>query len=212
MDDQITGIRRVPRQARAQQRVEQILDSATQLYLEHGYDETTTNAIAAHSGVPIGSLYQFFSNKEAILRAVVQRYCAGMLALIDQALAGSDNETVDQLAGRLIDAMLLYGGERFGVTRIVMQMPPHPHIAAEVSQLRQELIARLTEILELRMPQRTAQQRHLTASVGLSATLALLSQSIAEKHAGRLDLAFQMIGQVRFLLMAYVRAVAEQTG
>ena len=68
------GMRRKPRQARSQERVNRILDVAEALFASQGYAATTTNAIAAHAEVPIGSLYQFFPDKTAILQALALRY------------------------------------------------------------------------------------------------------------------------------------------
>ncbi|MEO1299843.1 MAG: TetR/AcrR family transcriptional regulator [Cyanobacteria bacterium J06636_16] len=68
------GMRRKPRQARSQERVNRILDVAEQLFIEVGYNATTTNAIATQANVPIGSLYQFFPDKAAILYALAERY------------------------------------------------------------------------------------------------------------------------------------------
>jgi AcrR family transcriptional regulator len=69
-----TGMRRQPRQVRSQERVNQILDVAEQLFIAEGYNATTTNAIAARAKVPIGSLYQFFPDKGAIVGALAVRY------------------------------------------------------------------------------------------------------------------------------------------
>jgi AcrR family transcriptional regulator len=69
-----SGMRRQPRQARSQERVNQILDVAEQIFITEGYNATTTNAIAARAKVPIGSLYQFFPDKAAILQAIALRY------------------------------------------------------------------------------------------------------------------------------------------
>jgi AcrR family transcriptional regulator len=68
------GMRRQPRQARSQERVNQILDVAEQMFITDGYSATTTNAIATRAKVPIGSLYQFFPDKDAILQALAMRY------------------------------------------------------------------------------------------------------------------------------------------
>jgi AcrR family transcriptional regulator len=67
-------MRRQPRQARSQERVKQILDVAEQMFIAEGYDAATTNAIAVRAGVPIGSLYQFFPDKGAIVQALAVRY------------------------------------------------------------------------------------------------------------------------------------------
>jgi AcrR family transcriptional regulator len=67
-------MRRQPQQARSQERVQQILAVAEQMFLEIGYEATTTRAIAARAEVSVGSLYQFFPDKEAILKALAVRY------------------------------------------------------------------------------------------------------------------------------------------
>ena len=67
-------MRRQPQQARSQERVQQILAAAEQLFVETGYDSTTTRAIASRAGVSVGSLYQFFPDKEAILKALAIQY------------------------------------------------------------------------------------------------------------------------------------------
>lgn len=70
-----TGLtpRKKPLQRRAQETVEAILEAAAQVFGEAGYDEGTTNRIAERAGVSIGSLYQYFPNKNALLVALVER-------------------------------------------------------------------------------------------------------------------------------------------
>ncbi|MGJ3246091.1 MAG: TetR/AcrR family transcriptional regulator [Elainellaceae cyanobacterium] len=82
-----SGMRRKPRQARSQERVNRILDVAEELFASQGYTATTTNAIAAGAQVSIGSLYQFFPDKTAILQALALRYAEMLhqqLATIDE--------------------------------------------------------------------------------------------------------------------------------
>jgi len=65
-----------PKQKRSRQRVEAILNAASELFAEVGYESATIIEIAARSNTAVGSLYQFFANKEAILQAIVERYVA----------------------------------------------------------------------------------------------------------------------------------------
>ncbi|MCI0711812.1 MAG: TetR/AcrR family transcriptional regulator [Chloroflexi bacterium] len=67
-------MRSEPKQKRGKQRVEIILNSASELFAEVGYDNATIIEIAARAGTSVGSIYQFFSNKEGILRALVEKY------------------------------------------------------------------------------------------------------------------------------------------
>src|SRR5688572_25334848 len=72
--DANTALRHTPKQTRGQRKVEHILRSAEALFAEVGFENATTNAIATRAGVSIGSLYQFFASKEAILHAMTERY------------------------------------------------------------------------------------------------------------------------------------------
>jgi AcrR family transcriptional regulator len=70
--------RKIPRQARSLATVEVILDAAALLLVDEGYEQATTNRIAERAGVSIGSLYQYFPNREAVVAAVAHRLKAGI--------------------------------------------------------------------------------------------------------------------------------------
>lgn len=76
-------MRRSPQQARGQRRVTKILDAAAEVFAEIGYEETTTNAIAIRANTSIGSLYQFFPNKLAILNSLAQYYRTNLSSFLD---------------------------------------------------------------------------------------------------------------------------------
>lgn len=65
--------RRVPRQERSRRRVEGLLDAAARIVVERGVESLTTREIADAAGVPVASLYQYFSDKEDVLLAIAQR-------------------------------------------------------------------------------------------------------------------------------------------
>lgn len=66
--------RRKPVQSRSTATVEAIVEAAAQVFARHGYAAGTTNRIAVRAGVSIGTLYQYFPNKDAILVALVERH------------------------------------------------------------------------------------------------------------------------------------------
>jgi AcrR family transcriptional regulator len=85
-----TTPRRKPRQARSKAMVEAILEAATRVLVARGYEGTTTIAVAEQAGVSIGSLYQYFPNKEALVAALAERHSAELLARVDELLATMD--------------------------------------------------------------------------------------------------------------------------
>jgi AcrR family transcriptional regulator len=74
--------RKRPRQARSRALVDAILDATARVLVRDGYAALTTNAVAALAGVSIGSLYQYFPNKDALVLALRERHSHQMQALI----------------------------------------------------------------------------------------------------------------------------------
>ncbi len=67
-------MRKTPTQLRAKQRVERILDATEALIIDHGVANLAVNDIAMRASIPIGSLYQYFSNCDEVVRALCARY------------------------------------------------------------------------------------------------------------------------------------------
>ena len=102
--------RRTPRQRRARDTAEAIVTAAELTLVEVGYSRASTNVIARRAGVSVGSLYQYFSDKDAIFRAVVKRhrervYPAIALMLRELARPATDVVTVTlELLRRMAEA------------------------------------------------------------------------------------------------------------
>jgi AcrR family transcriptional regulator len=82
-----TAPRRLPSQRRSRERVERMLAAAAALIAEKGSDAMRMGEIAEKAGVSIGSLYQYFPDKGAIIRMLAERYNAAGRACIAAALA-----------------------------------------------------------------------------------------------------------------------------
>ena len=65
--------RRKPKQERAVATVDAVIEAAARILIDDGYARLTTNRVAERAGVSVGTLYQYFRSKEAILEALVQR-------------------------------------------------------------------------------------------------------------------------------------------
>jgi len=82
-------LRRKPVQQRSAQRVERMLEACASLIEELGYDGVTTTLIAERAGVAVGSLYQFFPDKRAVVQALtlrnLERFMANVVQRFDSA-------------------------------------------------------------------------------------------------------------------------------
>lgn len=98
--------RRSPVQGRAQATVEAILKAAAQILARHGVEAATTNAIAERAGVSVGSLYQYFANREALLNELVKRHVEAMQAVLGAALDGLQGRPLPQAVEQLVAAIV----------------------------------------------------------------------------------------------------------
>lgn len=79
--------RRTPRQERSQFTVDAIFEAVARIVATHGEDALTTNRIAELAGVSVGSLYQYFPSKDAILLAMLDQHCDRVMLELDALLA-----------------------------------------------------------------------------------------------------------------------------
>jgi AcrR family transcriptional regulator len=72
-------------QARSRTTVEAILTATARILVERGYAKTTTVAVAERAGVSVGSLYQYFPGKDALIAALLERHMAGAVQMMERA-------------------------------------------------------------------------------------------------------------------------------
>jgi len=134
--------RRRPVQERSLATVEAILQAAAQVFERHGYAAGTTNRIAERAGVSIGTLYQYFPNKDAILVALVHQHLAESTAALQPHLdrlnrgAGFDDVLPD-----IVHAMVAMHALAPGLHRVLFeetQLPPT--LRAELDELEDRLV------------------------------------------------------------------------
>ena len=98
--------RKAPRQSRAQATHDAILEAATQILSAVGLNGFNTNAVAARAGTSIGSLYQYFPNKDALMVALIHRQKIGMFKTISLAMAKATERDLETSIRILIRAVM----------------------------------------------------------------------------------------------------------
>jgi AcrR family transcriptional regulator len=94
--------RKHPSQQRSRATVDAILEAAARILEGAGLDALTTNAVAERAGVSIGSLYQYFPSKQAILLELLHRHRSAFVVQLEQALATSANASLEAVVRKLV--------------------------------------------------------------------------------------------------------------
>jgi AcrR family transcriptional regulator len=131
--------RRRPAQARSKRKVEWLLEAAARVFRAEGY-EATTNRIAKVAGVSIGTLYEYFPNKDALLLALAEQHVAEAESGIGTALKERDPL---QMLPLLQEAVL--ASQRYPSTAIAFVADPRDQarLQRRVAALRKQILSTL---------------------------------------------------------------------
>jgi AcrR family transcriptional regulator len=99
-----TNPRKRPVQARSKQTVAAIVQATAQVLMSDGYDRATTNRVAEKAGVSIGSLYEYFPNKEALVAELASAHIQELEERVDTVLGNSNNQAPASVVAALIRA------------------------------------------------------------------------------------------------------------
>jgi AcrR family transcriptional regulator len=98
------AMRKAPKQARSRATVEFIIQAAARVLGRQGWARFTTNEVADAAGVSVGSLYQYFPNKHALVDAIMQRHFDSVLAVlrsVDASEQGSSKKAQELVRGMI---------------------------------------------------------------------------------------------------------------
>jgi AcrR family transcriptional regulator len=98
--------RKQPQQERSRLTVEAILEATTQVLTEQGYDSTTTNRIAERAGISIGSLYQYFPNKDSLMAALMEQHSTEIADLVEAKLREVAHAPLEIAVPELVKAVI----------------------------------------------------------------------------------------------------------
>lgn len=94
--------RKLPKQKRAQERVEKILETSIQIIEDEGFEKLNTNYIAEKSGISVGSIYQYFPNKESIVSSLIEKHYEDRMRLLNERVFTLRKKSVEAVVEGLI--------------------------------------------------------------------------------------------------------------
>ena len=173
---------RAPKRARGKQRVAELLQAATAVFAERGYETATMTEIAARADAPIGSLYQFFPSKEVLADTLVQDYVALLVADLDGLAARAGAIDIKVIVAALFGLLRAHPRERAAVLPLAeARMDERTRRTTFRHMLRRHIAA----ILRAHAPALTAEAARDIAVVVLSLMKAANTLSDEEGLPGR---------------------------
>jgi AcrR family transcriptional regulator len=97
-----TKPRKSATQERSRATVEALVEATARILVSDGFDKASTNRIADVAGVSVGSLYQYFPSKEALVVAVAERHHRDIMQIVGRALAEVDSLPVEEAVRKLV--------------------------------------------------------------------------------------------------------------
>ena len=200
--------RRRPSQERSRDRVERILDATAALLGDTPVDKITTAAIAEEAGVPIGSVYQYFPNKLAVLAELARRVME-QVDLKTASLIAEDFGVLpwDQAIDRAIDATIQGYAEQPGYLQLLLSIRPTPEFRLITDESNERVAALLARHPALRavIP---ADRIELVTRAAIQAANALQDWALSADDP---DLTNRIIREMKTLLKGYLGVYMDQS-
>lgn len=140
-----TEPRKRPQQERSRIAVEAILEATTRILTEEGYDKANTNRIAERAGVSIGSLYQYFPNKESLMTALMVKHSDEIIELVESKLIHFYDSPVEIVIPEIVKAVIAAHAIDPRLHQVLNEEIPQ----SERSQQMQKAEGKIVELLRL---------------------------------------------------------------
>jgi AcrR family transcriptional regulator len=180
--------RKTPIQARSTVTVEAISEATIQVLLTHGAERLTTTRVADRAGVSVGTLYQYYPNKQSLLYAVFEDHMDKVSRAVETACADACYKPMSEMIRRVVEAFVDIKMQRADISVALYKVAPevggHALVKQTGQRLRKAIEAMLLTVPDLEpAPDRFAIEMMLSAMSGAmrSALEAGASQAMFRK-------------------------------
>lgn len=174
--------RKTPVQPRGHETRQRILDAAARVFAAHGYSAGTTNRIAEAAAMSVGSLYQYFPNKDAILVELSREHLLTSAASVAALLNDDGTTSLESRIRDSVDAMVqAHVGDQRLHQVLFEQAPRPPDLLEELYTAEAALIEQIAALLEAD-PDVEVADALLAARIVATAVESLVHRLVAQVH------------------------------
>jgi AcrR family transcriptional regulator len=201
--------RKTPVQARSTATVEAIFEATIQVLLEVGPDRLTTTRVAERAGVSVGTLYQYFPNKDSLLFRVVEQHLSKVVHAVETACQRNHGQPVSTMIESVVNAFLDAKMERSDISMALYPVATGPEATALVNKIEKRgriaLASMLATASDAQFTDLPFTCQMLVSAMG-GATRAVLEAGPSPKVVGLLRKQLVLLGQ------GFLMNVAVQSG
>ena len=195
--------RRKPSQKRSGQTVEFILEATAQILIREGYSKASTNRIAEQAGVSIGSLYQYFPNKKALLETLCERHIQQMIELIAEKLQFTLNKSLEQAIPEVVTALLEAHALEPELHRVFLEQAPFFLSSDSSHGMEQRILTLVTLYLEDHREEVQCEDLEMAAFITVQTIEALTHRAVLHQPDMLKNQGF--VSDVSRMLIAYLK-------
>src|ERR1700729_1300705 len=140
--------RKTPLQARSTVTVEAISEATIQVLLSHGADRLTTTRVAQRAGVSVGTLYQYYPNKQSLLFAVLENHLTNVMATVEAACESACHRPLAEMIREMVEAFVDAKMERADISVALYRVSADvggPALVKQVSQRTRKAVETMLE-------------------------------------------------------------------
>lgn len=198
-----TCARKIAVQERSKATVDALLSATARVLVREGYDKTSTNKIAAAAGVSIGSLYQYFPSKEALVAAVIQRHTDEMMDVVRESFARVATMPLAQAARELVQVMIDAHRIEPKLHRVLVEQIPRVGSLDLVERVDEEATALVRAYFEAHRDEVKIEDLDMAAFLAVSSVEALTHIAVVRRPELLNDPRF--VDEVANLVVRYLR-------
>jgi AcrR family transcriptional regulator len=199
-------LRHKPVQKRSRSRVEDILKSAEYIFNERGYEASTTNAIADKAGIPIGSLYQYFKNKKAILDSLSEKYTSELKELFAGTFAKELQDCpLEEMSDRMLDDLAKFYAKHTAFQVVLYGASRTSDLDNASDELRQHIIGFIVQSIQRRTPEKSAENIRTVSTMLVAIARSILPAAISSD--GKIN--STILNELKIAIKSYLHATLQ---
>lgn len=195
------NVEKRPVQARSKATVAAIVEATTHILTLAGYDALTTNHVAERAGVSIGSLYQYFPSKEALVAEVLDRHCDHVEALIARVFMQSIALGPAELAREVVAAFYDAHAENPPLSRVLSEQLPRLGKLQRLEEITAGIVTMVAAYLEPRAAELRVAEPSRAAFYAVELGEALVMAAILKRPE---DTREQVVGEITDIIVRYL--------